>query len=130
MKTYNKQQTGMSFISLLVLLMMVGFLALLALRIGPLYLEHYTITSLIQKLKQEPTIGQRTAQEVRTTIEKQLYVNDVHRFEKDEYRDSIKVSRETGVLKVAIAYEAREHIMANVDVIVSFSDEAEFPTTN
>ena len=37
----------------------------------------------------------------------------------------IKVSKESGVLKVSIEYERREHLIGNVDVIATFDKEVQ-----
>jgi len=126
MQTHSRQ-TGLTFISLLLVLMMVGFFALLVLRLGPLYLENYTIRSVLKGIKEEHGSGEWSAQEIRSTIEKRLYINEIRRFDKPEDRQDIKIRKEDDVVKVSIDYEVREHIAANVDALVSFSDSVELP---
>jgi len=118
----HSRQTGITFISLLLLLIMLGFFALLALRLGPLYLENYTIRSALQGLKQDPELAQKGPEAIRSALEKRLYINEIRRFDTAEEKQDIQVRREGEQFKVSVDYEVREHIVANVDAVVSFSN--------
>ena len=121
MRKLAAKQRGLTFISLLLLLMIGGFFVLLALRLGPIYLENFTIRSVLQGLTKEPGLGQRSPQEIRSMLDNRLYINDVRRLKPQDF----KFSREGEVLKIVISYEVREHIAANVDALVSFTEQVE-----
>jgi hypothetical protein len=124
----HARQTGLTFISLLLLLMMLGFFALLALRLGPVYLENYTIRSVLQGIKQQPGLDEQSPQAIRAMIAKRLYVNEVRRFDNQQGREYLTIKRHDNYLTVSIDYEVRQHILGNVDAMVSFSDSVELPT--
>ena len=118
------KQNGMTFISLLLLLVMLGFFALLALRLGPIYLDNYKIRGVLSGLEQDTMLNAASVSEVRSALDRRLYINEVRHLK----RNDIKIKREGDKVRVEIAYEVRENIMANVDAVVSFHDVAELRT--
>jgi hypothetical protein len=115
------RQTGMTLISVLVLLVMGGFFILLLLKLGPIYLENYTVRSVLEQIRKEPLMGSRPPGEVRRAIEDRLYVNEVRRLNSQDFR----IKREGQVLKIELDYTVREAIMGNVDALVTFSERVE-----
>jgi hypothetical protein len=107
---------------------MLGFFALLLLRLGPLYLENYTIRSVLQGVKQQPGVSEQSPQAIRAMIAKRLYVNEVRRFDNQQNRNYLTMKRHDDYLTVSIDYEVRQHILGNVDAMVAFSDSMELPT--
>jgi Domain of unknown function (DUF4845) len=116
-------QHGLTFISLLVLMAIAGFFILLALRLGPIYIENYTIKAVLQGIKQESGNGQTSPREIRDLIDRRLYINEVRRITAKD----VQITREDNKLKVIIAYQVKEHILGNVDALVSFSNSVELP---
>ena len=118
-----EKQRGITFISLVVMLVVVGFLALLALKLGPIYLQNYTIKTVLQNVKNEPFISKQPMAEIRKQIANRLYINEVRRLS----RKDIKLKREDGNIVITIDYEVREPILGNVDAIVTFAERTEIP---
>lgn len=115
------KQTGMTAISMLLLLIIAGFFALLVMKMGPIYLENYKVKTVLSALESESMIGKKSISEVRQLIDRRLYINEVRRLTAKD----IKVKKADGKLRVEIVYEVREHIAANVDAIMSFEDIVE-----
>ncbi|MCB1859152.1 MAG: DUF4845 domain-containing protein [Gammaproteobacteria bacterium] len=115
------RQRGVTGIGWLVILALIGFFSLLTLKLAPIYMEHFSVMTVLSSLKQEPLITQKTVSEVRSIVQKRLKVNGVY----DMARDAIKITKEGGVMTVQIVYEVRKNMAANVDVLVSFSDSVE-----
>jgi hypothetical protein len=115
------KQTGMTAISMLLLLIIAGFFALLVMKMGPIYLENYKVKTVLSALESESMIGKKSISEVRQLIDRRLYINEVRRLTSKD----IKVKKADGKLRVEIVYEVREHIAANVDAIMSFEDIVE-----
>ena len=119
--TMPGKQRGMTFISALALLAIAGFFVLLILKLGPIYLENYKIKTVLASLENEAGLATRPPHDIVSLADKRLYVNEVRRIE----RNQIRVQREGNSVKVRIKYAVKEHIVANVEVLVSFDDVAE-----
>lgn len=117
------KQTGFSFMSLLLWFIIGGFGILLGLKLGPLYMENATIQSILNDLKEEKaTTGLLSTKDVRGHLDKQLVINGIRRFDNPE---DISIKRVDD--QIIVEYEVREHIVANVDVVVSFSNAVDIP---
>jgi len=113
-------QRGMTFISMILMLVIAGFFMLLVLKLGPVYLENYTVKMVLANVQQEPGMNTRPSREIRRRIDDQLYINEVRRLKSKD----IKIKRENNVVTIRINYHVRVHIAANVDAIVSFKESA------
>ncbi|MES9845568.1 MAG: DUF4845 domain-containing protein [Candidatus Sedimenticola sp. PURPLELP] len=120
MKSLNKQK-GMTGLGWLTVLALIGFFALLIIKIGPIYLEHYTIANVVESLKEEPLITKKTSSQIKKMIHKRLKVNGVYKMDKN----AITVKKSPGIVLVDITYTVKENMFGNIDVLVSFSDKAE-----
>jgi len=118
MNSILRQQRGLTLISWLVILMMVGFFILLGLRLAPVYMQNYTVKNIITDLQQESGISRKPASEIRELLLRRFDVNGIENLG----RENIKISRARGKTKIEVAYETRKHIAGNVDVVVTFNE--------
>ena len=119
MRHYRSKSEGLTFITIVILLMVVGFFTLLVLKIGPIYYDNSLVKSAIAGLKAEPNVMTMSKREIISSLEKRFdvsYVKDV------AANDVIVTKRGKGYLKVALDYEVVENIAGNLDVLVTFND--------
>lgn len=79
-RSSNSKQHGMTVIGLLLVLIVIGFIALVAMKVVPMYIQYFTIKSTIESIRKEPQIAQMSAQDIQNGIEKRFdigYVNNV-----------------------------------------------------
>lgn len=108
-------QQGMTMIGWLVMLVLIGFLTLIALRLIPGYMEFYTILQSVESVHGQAT-PETTFAEIRSSISKRFNVNDI---ESLSPRDLI-IKRQDGVLSIHVLYEYRTPMMGNVDAVIVF----------
>ena len=116
-------QKGMTAIGWLLVLGLIAFFTLITLRMLPLYLEYTKVASTLESLKEQPGITNQTKTQIIQIVTKRFGINDVDVKNVDPKK--IKVSKDSGVLKVSIEYERREHLIGNVDVIATFDKEVQ-----
>ncbi|MCP3870821.1 MAG: DUF4845 domain-containing protein [Gammaproteobacteria bacterium] len=117
MKTL-KRQRGMTGLGWLTVLALILFFSLMGIKLAPIYMEHYSVKSVLMSLKDEPLITSRSTQEIRKMIKRRLKVNGVYQMD----NDAIKITRTGGVTTVDITYEVQKNVVGNVDLLVFFSD--------
>jgi len=88
-----------------------------------MYLEYSKVASVLESLKSQPGIGSDNRAGIIDLVSRRFEVNDVD----DLSPKLIKVSREGGVITISIAYERRQHLMANIDVVGKFEKKVEVP---
>jgi hypothetical protein len=119
---HPRHQKGMTGIAIAMILVLVAFFAMVVLRLFPIYLEHFSVTSHLKSLSNEAGMSEKTNSEIISTLRKRFEIDDV----KNVTDEHIFVEREKGgSVTVAVEYEVRTPAMSNVDMVVSFIDEVE-----
>ena len=120
MQSRNKQQ-GLTFISWLVVLVMVGVFILVGIKITPVYLEHFAVKKTLESLQQEPLISRKSLREIRTMLMRRMDMNSIYDVKKEE----VIIKRSGGVTTITVAYEKRRNIMGNLSLVMTFEDSVE-----
>lgn len=110
------RQRGMTYLGLLIILGVIAFFAMVAIKVVPLYLENMKIGNTLKSLQEEG--GARSESEIRDTLRKRFSINDITHVTDDD----VKVVREGKKLVVTIDYEARVPLFKNLDVVARFAD--------
>jgi hypothetical protein len=116
-----KRQQGLTFISLLLVLGLIGFFVLLTLKIVPIYLDNNKVKSALEALKENsefPTMGEF---EIRDSLTKRFNINYVT----DVTQDDITVVKHGNYVKVDIEYETIVKLAGNLSVLAEFHDTIE-----
>ena len=121
MNTSPANQQGLTFISLVFILGLIGFFVLLGLKIGPIYLNHSKVVSALADIKKTPDIEVQSESEIRNSLSKRFDINYID----DVTQDDITITRHGNYLKVVIEYEVARKIVGNLSVLVEFNDNIE-----
>ncbi len=106
-------QRGMSVAGVVVILVVVGFFAMIALKVVPAYAEYRTIQDAIVKAKASGD-GVR---EIQSAFDKNAEINNI---EAISGRD-LMITRDTGATEVSFAYEKRVPLVANVSLVIEYA---------
>jgi hypothetical protein len=120
MRRLHKRQEGLSATGYIILIALVGFVLAIALKLIPIYIEHYYVVHSLESLVEEAeTIPD---DEIRSRLLKNFSINDVD----DVDRHDIKLTRlSSGALEVSVAYDVQRQLVGNVDVLIHFSNSVE-----
>ena len=120
-----KRQRGLTAISWILIIAIAVFLSMIGLKLVPIYLEHYSIQTLLRQLPEEPFIGEKGPAEIRKSLIARLKINSVYDFNPN----NIVIKKGLNTYLVDVSYEVREPVLANVDIVVSFSNQVEIRPT-
>ena len=115
-----KAQRGTSFWGWLVILAVAGITILVAVKIGPKYFEYYSVTTIVDDVARQEYSGKPRKREVWERIRKRLEVDYVSYINADH----IQVKYQKDGDFVFLDYEVREHILGNVDAVLSFQHQS------
>lgn len=121
MSVTRQRQAGLTLISWMVILVLVGILAMTVIRLFPVYIEHLGVTSSMDSLKSDPDLQGAGVSEIRNGLMRRLDVNDVKRVK----ADNINITREGTVYSVNVAYEVTVPFIYNVSFLMAFDDTVE-----
>jgi hypothetical protein len=116
-----KRQQGLTLISILLILGLIGFFVLLTLKIVPIYLDHGKVKSALEALKATPGLESKGEYEIRDSLNKRFSINYVY----DVSKDDIKIIKHGNYVKVDIEYETVVKLVGNLSVLAEFHDSIE-----
>lgn len=119
MNTLTQRQSGMTYMGMLLLLIVIAFFAVVAIKVVPLYMANFKVKSVLSSMKDERDIATMPPAEIEKRIMSRLDINDV-----DIKRDDLKIVRAPNKTVITLNYEARVHLFANLDVVANFQDNS------
>lgn len=111
---FRNHQRGMTLIGWIMTLAVIGFFALFAIRLTPVFLEYQSVASIMNNLTTEP--ANSTAVDLRRAIDRRLNINNVNIVKGSDFQ----ISKTNEGTEVSIEYEARTGFIGNIDLLVSF----------
>jgi hypothetical protein len=116
-----KNQTGLTAIGLILTLIPVGLAVYIVLRVAPVYIEALSVGDVVNSLKKELDLKEKSREEISKLIQKRLYeINNVS----SVARDDIKIQKTVNDVTVTIDYEARVPLFGNVALALDFHKRA------
>lgn len=101
------------------LILLISFFATLFVKISPIYTDHWYIDNVVQELSVSIATNKLSTFEITDRLKKNLMINNVV----FDIKKGFKVDRTSSPIKLVIDYSKQEHIMFNVDVLISFHEE-------
>lgn len=118
-----RRQKGVTALGWILILALIAFFALVALKFAPLYMGSLTVSSILSDMEKEPSMGDKTPAEILETLNKRLSVNMIKYIRRDEiYLENTKDS-----IILELDYEVRKDFVGNIDIVLSFNKRAEIP---
>ena len=119
----GQKQKGMTGISIAVLVAMFGFIALIGLKVFPVYMESFKVNSALDSLKKEPGVAKKPSGTIVTLLMKRLDIDDVESVTRQE----ISIEKSASGVNVYVDYEVEKHLFSNVSLLIVFEKSAEIP---
>ena len=115
-----KNQAGLTAIGLILILIPVGLAVYIILKVAPVYIEALSVGDVVNSLKKEMDLKEKSREEIYAMIKKRLDVNNISSVEKDD----IKIQKTVNDVTVTIDYETRVPLFWNVALAFSFHKRA------
>ena len=112
----NKMQRGMTLMSFIVVLAVVGFAAYIAMKLFPMYQEYYAVRTAAKSLAGEPGVGDMDPSKIQEMFFRRLYIS----YSQNVKRENVKIERIEGGWNMKVNYEIRKPLVGNLDVVGVF----------
>lgn len=113
-----KRQDGGALISVLLCLVVFGSLGFVGIKLAPVYIEHFGVTSSLESMENEGNLHGKPKAELRSILSKRLQINDVHRVDESD----VLIKTKPRMTTIRVAYEVQVPLMSNIDFLVTFDD--------
>lgn len=122
-------QRGLTLMGLLFGALLLGFTALVLMKLFPLYNEYFKVRAAMDSVSKQPNIANMSAQEIRTFIMRNFDVSDVDRLTDADLKKYLQVTRgESGQDRVmSMVYEARGPLFWNLDIVLKVDERRSIP---
>ncbi|ODS64854.1 MULTISPECIES: DUF4845 domain-containing protein [unclassified Arenimonas] len=107
---------GMTLMSFVMVLIVVGFFALVVMKLFPMYSENFNLKGVMKEYAAQPNSASIPPAQMHTDLNRRFGIAYVSSVKKEH----IKLVREGGVSKLNIAYEVRVPLFGNLDVVGKF----------
>ena len=114
----RKGESGMSLLSIICILFILGFVAICLIRMVPPYVEYLTVKSIISKIAMEPDSTMETSATIRRKIANTFNSNQIYELAPED----VEVYRSKGKIYIDGDYEVRMPIVWRIDAILKFDD--------
>ncbi len=90
----------------------------LTLRLGPHYLDFRTLQAVMDSLPADE-VHEMDNRSVRALLQKRFLINNIRSV---KVRDIVKFDRSKNSTEISIGYEVREHLLFNIDAVLTFNE--------
>ncbi len=118
-----KRQAGLSLIGILLLISMLLFIGLFAVKVVPGYIEFMTVSSIVEDTRTNPELMKSTKSNVMNSIDAAYRQNNLWDL---KAKDTITLTRDRKLgYKVDVAYEKRANLFRNIFVVTEFKNNTD-----
>ena len=122
MQYLKRKQKGMSITSWIVLIAVALFVVLLGVRMVPSYMEFYSMSEILESLKDDPQYRKVAPKELRKIFNRRIDINSIYDFD----QKYLKIDRSKGKTSMILDYEIRKPVAGNVSVLMHFHKEVDW----
>lgn len=120
MKRRNREE-GITFISLVFVLLVLGMLTLFGLKLIPIYLESWKIDSGLQGVIQDSAVSAMTAAEIRESLLRRWDIDSVTRINHNNFQKYVKIAKQKGRVSINVEYDAAAPLFRNLTLVAHFN---------
>ncbi|HCK81711.1 MAG TPA: DUF4845 domain-containing protein [Candidatus Competibacter sp.] len=112
------RQRGMTVIGMLLLIVAIAFVALVGMKVIPMYIQYYSIKSTIESIRKEPQLAQMSTLDIQNAIQKRFdigYVNNINA------RD-LKIRNERNGRVIDLVYNDERELFYKLFVVLKVNE--------
>lgn len=117
LRSMKSQQRGLTMLGFLFVAVMLIFVAMLAMKLVPAYIEFFSVKKILNTMGQESDLKSKSNAEIRNDFIKRADVGYVTVVKPED----LTIDRRNGGLVVSADYVFRSKLVGNVSIVVDFS---------
>lgn len=117
----QRQQRGLSMIGLLFWGIIIVFVALVAMKLIPAYVEYFEIRKILRDLGNEVSGKNMSNGDIRERFEKRAMIDNITAVSPAD----LAIGRENGQTVVSVDYSFQAHLVGNLSLLADFSASSE-----
>ena len=118
-------QRGITLSGLIYSCIIIGFIALVAMKLFPLYNEKTKVDFAMEKVAGTPGSASISKNELVKSIMKQFEISDVDRWKTPEFAKLLSVKKHKKGKNMTLKYEIRGPLFGELDVVLKYENQLE-----
>lgn len=112
----KRTQRGMTLIGFLMVLVVAGIFAYMAMKVVPMYIEYFAVKDAAEGVAQESGVTEMDATRIENLFFRRLDVS----YADSVKRENVKIVRKDAGFVLTIDYEVRKPLVSNLDIVGHF----------
>lgn len=117
MKTMLNKQRGVSLEGTLVVIVLLIFVGVAAMKLVPSYMENGTIQKIFDTIVHDPEMQGAPVKAIRDSFAKRAMTNSI----KTVTENDIEVSKDSGGLSLSVSYSVKIPLVSNASLLLEFN---------
>ena len=117
LRSMKSQQRGLTMLGFLFVAVMLIFVAMLAMKLVPAYIEFFSVKKILNTMGQQSDLKSKSNADIRNDFIKRASVSYVTVVKPED----LTIDRKNGELVVSADYVFRSKLVGNVSIVVDFS---------
>jgi hypothetical protein len=118
--SFRNRQRGLSFLSLIAIVGILGFSAVIGLKLIPIYMDSWKIDSVMNAVIDDPSINTQSRQEVIDSMLKRLDIDAVDAVNYTNYKESMTITKRKNQTTINIYYKVTTPLIGNLSLVAEF----------
>ncbi|MCS3902618.1 Tfp pilus assembly protein PilE [Methylohalomonas lacus] len=121
--TYSRNQYGLTLIGFIMVIVLIGFFALVAMKLFPLYSDSFAITQSLNSVASQAEAEKMSERDVRKYFLRSANINGLYQFTEkniNDYLTANKVGQEPR--EMYMYYENRTTLFGDLDVVLVYDE--------
>jgi hypothetical protein len=118
----KRSQQGITLISFILILALVGFFGFIGMRLFPVYSEYFSAVNDIKAVTQTPGVEKESMEKIRDHLYRRFQISYV---ESIDLQKHVKMFKDQDGKTLHLQYEVRRPMMYNLDFVAKF--DRKFP---
>ena len=112
------RQRGMTVIGMLLVMIVVAFVALIGMKVVPMYVQYFSIKATIESIRKEPQVAQMTPMDIQNAIQKRF---DIGYVDNISARD-LKIRNERSGRVLDLIYQDERSLFYGLSVVLKVNE--------
>ncbi len=118
--SFRKRQRGLSFLGLIALAGVLGFSAVIGLKLIPIYMDSWKIDGVMTAVVKDVDINQQSRQEVIDSMLKRLDIEGAEAVNYHNWKESLTVTKRKNKVTIDVYYRVETQIIGNLSLVAEF----------
>ncbi|MDA8093733.1 MAG: DUF4845 domain-containing protein [Betaproteobacteria bacterium] len=112
----RNKQTGMTVLGMLFIGVVLVFVAFIAMKLAPAYIEYGSVRQIMSAMAQDPSVQTMTPEEIRDSFDRRADIDNVNSI---AGRD-LEISTDNGRTVIDADYTVKVHLLGNISALMDF----------